>query len=425
MTVVVVGAGAAGCAATWHLRSAGIEVVLLEREDRPGGRSRKLPKDGFEIDMGAVFITRAYTSVLRLIAEMGRADELHCWTPTIAFRRGSEVRRLRPASTVSAAQFGRTAWRSGPRIALDLLRSSPHPFDLDEFAAADDGISTASWGTSVADPTSYQFLVKAVAEPLWGASAEDIPAAATRGALRRGLGAGFLIPPGGVSSICEWLSQGEIATEAEVTEIKANPDHVAVGVDGRDPIEAKAVIIATDAPTAAAILTSSPGTAEALNQRSYSASLHVAIAFDDWQWPDQHDDAVFWVEKGEPVITSIAPQSRREPPVAATGTELIDIYFGDRASRELGEKEATVIAIDSVKRHLGVALPRARIVTSVRHRNAISVPRPGELAQRRPLQLPAGVFVAGDHVSMGSMETAVRSGERAAREVQRYVDKRS
>jgi len=55
--VVVVGAGFAGLAAAIRLRAAGVDVVLLEREDRPGGRAGRLERDGFAFDTGPSVLT--------------------------------------------------------------------------------------------------------------------------------------------------------------------------------------------------------------------------------------------------------------------------------------------------------------------------------------------------------------------------------
>lgn len=55
--VVVVGAGLAGLAAALHLRGAGREVTVLERDDHPGGRVGRYRFDDYEIDNGATVLT--------------------------------------------------------------------------------------------------------------------------------------------------------------------------------------------------------------------------------------------------------------------------------------------------------------------------------------------------------------------------------
>lgn len=55
--VVVVGAGLAGLSAAMRLAGAGREVVVLEREDRPGGRAGRLEMGGYSFDTGPTVLT--------------------------------------------------------------------------------------------------------------------------------------------------------------------------------------------------------------------------------------------------------------------------------------------------------------------------------------------------------------------------------
>ncbi|MCD2196480.1 phytoene desaturase [Actinomycetospora endophytica] len=55
--VVVVGAGLAGLAAALHLRGAGCEVTVVEREPFPGGRAGRLDLAGFRLDTGPTVLT--------------------------------------------------------------------------------------------------------------------------------------------------------------------------------------------------------------------------------------------------------------------------------------------------------------------------------------------------------------------------------
>lgn len=74
-SVVVVGGGAAGLAATYALRKRGVNVTLLEAEDHVGGRVAEEVVDGFHIDIGAQIFDKSYLSVLAACRELG--VELH------------------------------------------------------------------------------------------------------------------------------------------------------------------------------------------------------------------------------------------------------------------------------------------------------------------------------------------------------------
>jgi phytoene desaturase len=57
MKVLVIGAGLSGLAAACHLRGAGHDVVVLERESLVGGRAGRLDEGGFRFDTGPVVMT--------------------------------------------------------------------------------------------------------------------------------------------------------------------------------------------------------------------------------------------------------------------------------------------------------------------------------------------------------------------------------
>ncbi len=69
--VLVVGAGLAGLAAARDLHRAGVDVLVLEARDRPGGRVEQatLP-DGRLVQLGGELIGEFHTSYLELVAEL-------------------------------------------------------------------------------------------------------------------------------------------------------------------------------------------------------------------------------------------------------------------------------------------------------------------------------------------------------------------
>jgi phytoene desaturase len=54
---VVVGVGLGGLATAIRLRSAGVDVTVCERDERPGGRAGRLERDGFSFDLGPSVLT--------------------------------------------------------------------------------------------------------------------------------------------------------------------------------------------------------------------------------------------------------------------------------------------------------------------------------------------------------------------------------
>jgi len=74
-TVIVIGAGISGLACAYRLKSLGVDVLLIESADRPGGVIRSDLIDGCLIERGPNSITGT-SDVLALVEELGVWEEL-------------------------------------------------------------------------------------------------------------------------------------------------------------------------------------------------------------------------------------------------------------------------------------------------------------------------------------------------------------
>lgn len=69
--VLIVGAGPGGLAAALLLARAGVQVIILEKQPRVGGRTSCLEGNGFRFDLGPTFFL--YPQVLEeIFAAVGR-----------------------------------------------------------------------------------------------------------------------------------------------------------------------------------------------------------------------------------------------------------------------------------------------------------------------------------------------------------------
>jgi oxygen-dependent protoporphyrinogen oxidase len=93
--IFVVGAGPSGLAAAWRLKEAGRDVVVMESRDRVGGQLLSIEQDGFLMEAGTTILPAAYDSVLRLVREVGMADELIPANSLMGFMRGDRMHYLR------------------------------------------------------------------------------------------------------------------------------------------------------------------------------------------------------------------------------------------------------------------------------------------------------------------------------------------
>ena len=122
---VVVGAGIAGAGAAARLRSAGVEVVVLEARDRIGGRIHSDTSWGAPVELGAAWIHGTVANpVTALALSSGLTVQPMDWDASIT--RDTVTGRPSPAADAASARLGRLT---------------------DELAEADPpvGTSTSAW----------------------------------------------------------------------------------------------------------------------------------------------------------------------------------------------------------------------------------------------------------------------------------------
>ena len=75
-SVIVIGAGIAGLTAGYQLKKAGLDVLVLDRNDYVGGRMANIDWEGFRVDIGAKFVTTADKSLTNMVEEVGLSEQL-------------------------------------------------------------------------------------------------------------------------------------------------------------------------------------------------------------------------------------------------------------------------------------------------------------------------------------------------------------
>lgn len=121
---LVAGAGLAGLAAAFRLRSHGFDVTVLERETAPGGRARAVTLGGVDADPAATLCATSDVATLGILAAIGQEDELETWSEGSLVRADAEgalhpLAFARPGTRLRAAGI---SWRESLRaVRLDRL----------------------------------------------------------------------------------------------------------------------------------------------------------------------------------------------------------------------------------------------------------------------------------------------------------------
>ncbi|MFM9373581.1 NAD(P)/FAD-dependent oxidoreductase [Streptomyces sp. Da 82-17] len=398
--VIVVGAGAAGLACAFDLGAAGLDVRVLEASDAVGGRMRTDRRDGFVLDRGFQVLNTAYPQLRRRAAL--RSLLLHPFTPSVlthtphgrhrysdpsrrprdlprlARQGGALVRDSAGLATLSLfaalapprALRGRTERRTSEELGRrgvtgDLLENFLHPFLAGVFL--DDRLETSS---RVFHMVWRSFLRGTATLPAAGIGSVPVHLASQ-------------LPPGAVqleTPVRQLTSTGVLLT------------------DGRE-LDAPAVVVATDPETSARLvphLTVPP-------TRTVCTYYYAAPR-------SPLNEPVLLLDSRRRFLNTCVP-SRVAPGHAPRGHALISasVLGAHTAQRALALREALAEAYGTDTSgweeiaHYSVhgALP------------AMVPPWP----LSRTSRFEPGRYVCGDHRATGSVQGALASGARAAREV--------
>jgi phytoene dehydrogenase-like protein len=404
--VVVVGAGLAGLRAAQLLCRRGLDVVVLEVADRPGGRVATDVVDGFRCDRGFQVTNTSYPA-LRAATDL-EALALCAFEPAAAVRdaagalhRYADPRRrptLLPRATVDRllplrGKVALAAWTArvlavGPRRVTAVADRS----------AADD-LAAARVPSIVVDRVLRPFLSGVLGEAELATSAAFV-----RLVWRSFVIGTIAVPAGGMGALPAQLAAG---LPAGVTRLGRRVESVAPGVvraDGEE-IAARAVVVATDPVTATQLL---PGVAA---PRMYAlTTLYFVAPAAPARGPTLHLDATGGPLANTVVLTEAAPG------YSPDNRALISSSFLGTAER---------VPEPTVRRELArlYGVPTGDWV----HLHTAEVPRalpafPAGSPLRRDVALGDGLFVAGDHRDTPSQQGALVSGRRAAQAVLAHLN---
>lgn len=400
--VIVVGAGLAGLRAATRLAEAGRDVVVLEANETVGGRERTDVVDGFRLDLGFHVLNPAYPAVRRWIDVDALA--LRRFPVAVGVRLDDRLARLahplrHPFSLpetlrsglVGTADIAALARWAGPTVATARAAKTGLDRTLDE-----------AWDRAgVRGP-----LRDSVLEPfLAGVLADDRQQ--TSDAFVRLLIRSFAygrpgVPAAGIGALPAQLADTARRAGAGVrlqnrvvsTRQRARGWHV--GIEGRDAVTARSVVIATGLDP------------------SLDVPLPRPRGLQTWWFAADEtpsDDAALRVDgRRRGPIVNTAVMTNTAPTYAPRGRHLIQatcVMPSDASEDAVRRQLAEIWDADSRPWRL---LRRDDIVGAL---PAQSPP----LRLQRPVRLGDGRYVAGDHRDTASIQGALVSGQRAAEAV--------
>lgn len=417
--VIVVGAGMAGLSAAQELTRAGYKVIVLEARSRVGGRMNTTMTLGVPVDMGASWIEGlSGNPVARMVSELkvtkkivGESGHVYSRGRRIssAKMRGAATRTDRALS--KAASWAETEPNADVTIRQAIQASGGASTLMDPLTA---------WVYESEIANEYGAGIDRMSAWWWG---ED-------GAF----GGDDAMLPGGYSQVARRLAQDlDVRTEVEVVRINHGPSGVEVVTRSGDTLKGRAVIVTIPLPLVRQMdfqPKMSRAWQSAANRLGMGALNKVALRFprawwnaSDWMFglTDRSMPVVaeWWnlVEvTGEPVLVGLS---------GGAGSSFIERSTDARVLRSV---------LKDLRRHTGITVPNPTHFQVTRWKGdpwaqgSYSMRPPGaSMKDHKELGQASGtgtVVIAGeatDSTYPSTVHGALRSGVRAAKEVQRVL----
>ncbi|QYF89270.1 MULTISPECIES: NAD(P)/FAD-dependent oxidoreductase [Arthrobacter] len=403
--VVVIGAGLAGLQCARELEAAGRDVRVWESSDDVGGRIRTEEVDGFLVDRGFQVLNPAYpavrsyvdTAALRMQPlgagvgvrrDTGLAVLAHPLREPALIAATLRSGVLTPATVLAAIRW------AAPAALCPLRRSHRRDRTL---AAAMDGAGLTGDLRRVLD----QFLAGVLLEED-GSTSNDFALALLR---TFALGVPGL-PHDGMRALPQQLADAlnvPVQTRTRADSV-TRTGNTSVVRSGDQTLSAEHVVVATDPAGAAGLTGIAAPMMKGVVTHWYAADTppsRLTMLCVDGR-PSRHGPLV-----NAAVISNAAPS------YAPAGRHLI------QASAVVGPGRA-VPGEEDIRRHaaeiFGSSAAEWDLLARHEIRDALPA-QPPPLAARKPLRLSAGLVVCGDHRDTASIQGALESGHRAAREI--------
>jgi len=396
--VVIVGAGLAGLSCAVHLHDAGHPVRVYEASDGVGGRVRSDTVDGFILDRGFQVALTAYPEMHRQL-DMDALD-LQTFEPgALVWRNGkgsvvSDPFR-RPSHVVSTATAPIGNVLDKARIALLRARlRRVHPARL---LAGDDMTTSAA----LDDAGFSSTMIERFFRPLVGGIQLDPELQDSRrtfDVIFRMLADGdSAVPARGMQAIPEQLAARLPAGTVHLGRRVTAADPSSIDLDDGEHVDAAAVVVATDGPSASDLL----GIDDAGSKAAGCVYFGADAAPTDTK-------CVILDGTGAGPVLNVAVMSNVSPSYAPAGRHLIAAALPGRSDGNLEHAART-----QLRSWWGAQVDRWDHLATYRipHGQPRQAP---PFSPKQSVRLSDGRFVCGDHRDTASIQGALFSGRRCA-----------
>jgi phytoene dehydrogenase-like protein len=399
--VVIVGAGLAGLSAAREIQRHGHSVIVLESSDAVGGRVRTDIVDGFQLDRGFQVMLTAYPE-LQSQVDM-RALDLRPFDPgALVWRNGKghavsdPFRKPQTLATTAFAPIGSVFDKA--RIVVlraRVMRRKPAALLGGQDVSTDVALRAFGFSTKI---------INRFFRPLFGGIQLDPHLATSRrmfDMIFRSLSEGqSVLPSRGMHAlplqIASRLSEGTVHLNTRVSTV----DGAKVTLASGESITARAVVIATDGPTASSLL-----------GIPIVESRKVGCVYFSADAPPTKEKYVVLDGTGNGPVLNVAVISNIAPSYAPADKHLIVAALPGITDGDLEAMSRKQLRswwgpqVDDWK-HLRTYV--------INHGGPVQKP---PFSPKQRVNLGNGLFVCGDHRDTGSIQGAMFSGRRCGEAV--------
>ena len=403
--VVIVGAGLAGLSAAREIQRHGHSVIVLESSDAVGGRVRTDIVDGFQLDRGFQVMLTAYPE-LQTQVDM-RALDLRPFDPgALVWRNGKghavsdPFRKPQTLATTAFAPIGSVFDKA--RIVVlraRVMRRKPAALLGGQDVSTDVALRAFGFSTKI---------INRFFRPLFGGIQLDPHLATSRrmfDVIFRSLSEGqSVLPSRGMHALplqmASRLSEGTIHLNNRVSTVDGTKVTLASG----ESITARAVVVATDGPTASSLL-----------GIPIVESRKVGCVYFSADAPPTKEKYVVLDGTGNGPVLNVAVISNVAPSYAPADKHLIVAALPGVTDGDLEAMSRQQLRswwgpqVDSWK-HLRTYV--------INHGGPVQKP---PFSPKQRVDLGNGLFVCGDHRDTGSIQGAMFSGRRCGEAVVRSL----
>lgn len=437
--VVVIGAGCAGLSAAYTLQKAGVDFVVLEADERPGGRCWNMRRDGFQLPIGAGLTEKQWTVTQKLVRELGMSDQV-CMADSmrIGVWRNGRMYTLfagKPWEMVKSipeyARFRGWPARAYPQMAKVGLAMLKHMRKIDrktrDFSPLLElgDISAKQFALEHGGPEVLDYFFSPVLGTMVLARPEDVTIA--HFAALAYVGRGVCVMENGMGSINEALYervQDDVRLNTPVTRVVLDGNRVRGVETGEGFMEADRVICTTDAVLTRQLIPDLPDTIrKPLETCEYSSSYNYIFGLEKRVTPEHLVVTMIPGSEKSILSTIFELAGAGGMKTAPEGAGLLYCFTGGWHDEELGrlsDDERRRRVIKEVQKFWPRFPDEPMFTECIRWDRAINLESPGQFPaiheflkhHSRDVQ---GLYLAGEHLFLiACTEGAFATGEKAA-----------